>query len=169
VDAGQTSSSFSGALLFSCSAMLAPMLNPRIWRNGKPLATVFLVRRASTRVKRKTLPSFPQGASQICEAFSGGRTFLSATGRVGGREARGWRRGAEGWKIRAVSLRAKRSNLGSRGNGDCFASLAMTQRGYGPPALLRKTQMHPFPRPASGDTLIDPADLPADLPVDLPA
>ena len=87
------------------------------------------------------------GASWICGGFSGGWTFLSATGRVGGREAMGWRRGVEGWKTRAVSLRAKRSNLGSRGNGDCFASLAMTQRGYRPPALLRKTEMRPSETP----------------------
>jgi len=87
---------------------------------------------------------------------------LSATGRVGsgsgGLEAgaAGWRRerrvgggsggleaGAAGWKTRAVSLRAKRSNLGSRGKGDCFASLAMTQRGHRAPSLLRKTEMRP--------------------------
>jgi hypothetical protein len=52
--------------------------------------------------------------------------------------------GAAGWKTRAVSLRAKRSNLGSRGNGDCFASLAMTQRGHRAPSLLRKTEMRPL-------------------------
>ena len=92
------------------------------------------------------------GASQICEAFSGGRTLGCATGRVGGGEARGWRRETAGC---AVSLRAKRSNLGSRGNGDCFASLAMTQRGHRAPALLRKTEMRP--RRATG--AIFPVDI----------
>ena len=124
-----------------------PLRDRRVWFLPALDLDALMRKRAGPKVLHKHpkgryyVPALPESvrwdASQICEAFCGGRTFGSATGRVGGGEARGW-------KNRAVSLRAKRSNLGSLGNGDCFASLAMTQRGHRASALLRKTEMRPW-------------------------